>query len=169
MKKTILTLFIIITFVNLSIAGPKKIQIITLKGGSVLKGKVLQLQDGIYTIDVLNLGQMSIPESNILSITSTMPPEAQYQDNSVSQKAQLKNQINQIQGGILSNPELMMDVQNILNDEEVQMMLSDPQLLNDILSYDPEKIQQNTNVQSLMQNQKMQQLMNKIQQQVPSQ
>jgi len=62
----------------------------------------------------------------------------------------------------------MIELQNIINDEEIQAMLSDPQLLNDVLSYDPEKIQQNDNAQGLMQNEKIQKLMDKIRQKIPA-
>ena len=62
-----------------------------------------------------------------------------------------------------------MELQTIVSDEEVRSLLSDPELLNDVLSYDPEKIQQNDNVQELMQNKKMQELMEKIYQKMPAQ
>ena len=48
-------------------------------------------------------------------------------------------------------------------------MLSDPKLLDDVLSYDPEKMQQNESVQDLMQNEKMQNLMEKILKTMPAQ
>ena len=172
MKKYLLTFILTITLLSLASAAPKKLKIITLKGGSTLKGEVIQLKDGIYTLEILDLGRMNVPESNIQSITSSETPGSQYSQSDGSnslQKAQVKSQVNQIQKNILSDPGLMIELQNILNDGEVKAMLSDPKLLNDVLSYDPEKIQQNDNVQDLMQNEKMQKLMEKIRQKISGQ
>ena len=172
MKKYFLTFILTICLLSLASAAPKNLKTITLEGGSILKGEVIQLKDGIYTLEILDLGRMNIPESNIQSITSSQAPSSQYSQSDGSnslQKAQIKSQVNQIQEDILSDQGLMMDLQNILNDEEVQTMLSDPQLLNDVLSYDTEKIQQNDSVQDLIQNKKMQKLMEKISQKIPGQ
>ena len=172
MKKYLLTFILTITLFNLASAAPKTLKVITLKGGSSLKGEVIQLKDGIYTLDILDLGRMNIPESDILSITSSQVPGSQYSqpgENNHPQKEQIKNQVNQIQKDILSDPGLMIELQNIINDEEVQAMLSDPKLLNDILSYDPQRIQQNNSAQDLMQNEKMQELMEKILQKTSAQ
>ena len=172
MKKYLLTLILTITLVNIASAASENLKIITLKSGSTLKGKVLELTDGIYTVETSDLGRMQIPEANIISILS---PQTAGSQNSTSggsnnsQKAQIKNQVNQVQGQILSDPGLMMDLQNIFADKEVQNMLSDPKLLDDVLSYDPEKMQQNESVQDLMQNEKMQNLMEKILQTMPAQ
>jgi hypothetical protein len=138
-------------------------KVITLKDGSSLKGKVLQLSNGTYTVETSNLGRLNIPESDVLSIT---PLENDGTSN--QQKTQMKNQVQAIQGSILSDPALMMELQDIVSDEEVQAMLSDPQLLNDVLSYDQQKIQENDNVQDLMQNEKIQNLMKKIYQKMPA-
>lgn len=172
MKKYLLTFFLTISLLSFASAAPKNLKIITLKGGSTLKGEVIQLKDGIYTLNILDLGRMNVPESDILSITSASASgsqNSQSDESSNQQKTQIKSQVNQIQENILSDPGLMMDLQNILNDEEVQSMLSDPALLSDVLSYDPEKIQKNDNVQNLMQNEKMQELMEKIRQKLPAQ
>ena len=172
MKKYLLTFILTICLLSSASAAPKELKIITLKGGSTLKGDVIQLKDGIYTLDILDIGRMNIPESNILSITSSQASSSQYSQSDGSnslQKTQIKSQVNQIQKNILSDPGLLMELQGILKDKEVQAMISDPKLLNDVLSYDPERIQQNDNVQDLMQNEKMQKLMEKIRQKISTQ
>ena len=169
MKKYSLILILILTLISLTtISFAQALKIITLKDGSVLKGKVVQLKNGIYTVETSNLGSINIPESNILSIASPEAVKIQQAGGNTSQKALLKNQVQAIQGNILSDPGLMMEIQDILNDEEVKAMLSDPKLLDDVLSYDQEKIRKNDNVQNLLQNPKMQNLMNKIQQKIPA-
>lgn len=145
---------------------------ITLKDGSVLKGRVIQLKDDIYTLETSTLGRINIPESKILSIASPQSLGPQHQPPNTGkslQKAELKNQVQQLQGSILTDPGLMAELQNMLNDENIKAMLSDPKLMSDVLSYDQEKIQQNSNVQRLMQNPKMRDLMNKVHQRIPIQ
>lgn len=171
MKKTLLTFFLTLTLLGLTTnALAQTAKIITLKDGSILKGKVLQLNNGIYTIETSNLGHVDIPESDVLSITapeaSSLP--AAQAGNTTMQAGQLQAQVQEIQGSILSDPGLMTELQSLLDDKEIQEMLSDPKLLNDVMSYDPEKIQQNPDVQNLMKNPKMLELMNKIQQKIPA-
>ena len=64
---------------------------------------------------------------------------------------------------------MMAEIEEIVQDEEVKAMLSDPKLMEDVSSFDPMKIQQNPNVQKLMDNPKIKDLMNKIQQKIPAQ
>ena len=172
MKKYLFTLILTVTLMSLASAAPQNLKIITLKSGSTLKGKVIQLKDGVYTVETSDLGLMQIPEANIISILSPQTADSQYppsSGNNSLQKAQIKNRVDQIQESILTDPELMMDIQNIIADEEIQAMLSDPKLLNDVLSYDPEKIEQNKSAQDLMQIEKMQEFMEKILQKMPAQ
>jgi len=146
-------------------------KVITLKDGSVLNGKVLQLNNGVYTFETSNLGEISINESDILSITSpelssSLSSESTAASN--AQKAELQKQVQQIQGTILSDEGLMMEIQKILDDDNIKAMLSDPELLKDVTSYDQNKIEQNTNVQKMMNNPKIKDLMKKIQQKIPA-
>jgi len=62
----------------------------------------------------------------------------------------------------------MTEIQDMIQDESIRAMLSDPKLLEDVTSFDQQKIKQNTNVQNLMNNPKIQELMNKIQQKIPT-
>jgi hypothetical protein len=160
----------LISFSPASFAQTEKI--ITLQDGSVLKGEVIQLSDGIYTLETSTLGRMTIPESDILSITSAAidtPQDQGANSSDLTRKEQIKSQVQAIQGNILSDPQLMTELQNVVSDAEVQKMLSDPKLLDDVRTYDPEKIQNNDSVQDLIQNPKVQDLMNKIQQKMPPQ
>ena len=147
-------------------------KIITLKDGSVLNGKVIEFSNGIYTFETSNLGDINIAEADVLSISS---PEAyglstqQTTINKESQKAQLKNQVQQMQGTILADQDIKSEIEKIAEDEEIKAMLSDPNLLKDVMSFDQEKIQQSDAVQKLMKNPKIQQLMIDIQQKMPAQ
>jgi len=155
---------------TVSYSGSMKI--IKLKDGSVLKGKVLQLSDGVYTFETSNLGEVDIEESDILSITSSElsgPSSGGSITTSDMQKRELQKQVQQIKGTILADKEILTEIQNMVEDESIKTLLSDPKLLKDIMSFDQQKIEQNINVQELMDNPKMQELMEKIQQKYPTQ
>ena len=144
------------------------LKIIKLKDGSTIKGKVLQLENGIYTLETSNLGEMNIDESDILSITSQEFLEKPTTTSS-TQKAELQKQVQQIQGTILADEEVIAEIQNLLEDDNIKAMLSDPKLLEDVISFDRQKIEQNTSIQDLMNNPKMRNLINKIQQKILAQ
>jgi len=173
MKKYSLIFIFAITLFSLNTASYAEItKIITLKDGSILKGKVIELKDGIYTFETSNLGNINISKSDVLSIASpeTLTTSSE-RINGVddAQKAQLKRQVEQIQGTILADEEITTEIQKIVEDDEIRSMLSDPNLLNDMMSFDQNKIQQNESVQDLMNNPKIQNLMNKIQKKITAQ
>lgn len=135
-------------------------KVITLKDGSVLKGEVLKLDNGVYTVQTLNMGEIQIAEKEIVRIDAA-PQTAPADD--------IGAQAQQVQTQILTDPELMQEVQNMLQDEKTVSILSDPQLMKDVLSRDPAKIEGNKDIQTLINNPHMQNLMEKINQKFPAQ
>lgn len=141
-------------------------KVIQLKDGSVIKGNVIGFQNGVYTIQNSQLGNIQIADADIRSISEESPALA-IPNNAPSSmpndmQTQVKEQTTEIQKQILSNPQLMQDVQSLAGDPEIQKLLSDPQVLQTIMTYDPNKIEQNESVKKLMQNPKMQALMQKM-------
>jgi hypothetical protein len=114
---------------------------------------------------------VNINESDILSISSPEALNTQLKGSTATGStpdAELKNQVQQIQGTILSDKGIMKEIESLLEDDSIKAMLSDPKLLEDVTSYDQQKIEQNTSVQDLMNNPKMQELMKKIEQKIPT-
>ena len=165
MKNFLFRLFIIVAAANLALcAHAQSAKIITLKDGSVVKGNVLQLTDGVYTLETDNLGKVTVPESDVMSITS-ISEGAPAQDTA---GASLKGQVQEMQTSLLSDPEVMTEIQNIMQDPEIRGVLSDPAFMNAIMSHDPNQIKQNEKTQYLLQNPKFQSLMEKIQKKLPA-
>src|SRR3989338_5329187 len=168
MKKIFSTLFLIIAAANLALcAHAQAAKVITLKDGSVIKGNVLQLTDGIYTLETDNLGKVNVAESEIVSIAAESTPALQATVDTAS--AALKGQAQEIQTNLLSDPSIMAEIQNIMQDPEIRGVLSDPAFMNAIMSYDPKQIQQGEKTQYLLQNPKFRSLMEKIRQKLPNQ
>ncbi len=146
----------------------QSIRTITLKDGSTLKGQILQVQSGVYSIQTQYLGTVQIPESEILNIASQeyAPPAPSSNIPASFSGESLKPQVDAMQQKILSDPEIISDIQNIAQDKKIMEMLQDPALLKDIQSYDANRIKGNQKIQELMQNQKMQNLLNKASQKI---
>ena len=169
MKKNLkLLLFIIF----LGFACPlyaQSAKIITLKDGSVIKGNVLQLADGVYTLETGNLGKVTVAESEIVSIAAeSAPAPANTTNTENTASASLKGQVQEMQTNLLSDPEVMTEIQNIMQDPEIRGVLSDPAFMQAIMSYDPNQIKQNEKTQYLLQNPKFRSLMEKIQKKIPA-
>ncbi len=151
---------------------------ITLKDGTVIKGEVVGFGNGQYTIKTKNLGELSVDDSNIVSINVTNSAASSLSGSNSSLlsgfgglsalggaggNSEFESQIQQLQGSILSNPQFMDQIQTLLSDPEIAALLADQELMSDLLSYDPSRLEGNAKVQKLMQNPKLKQLMNQIQ------
>lgn len=174
MKNLPFQVFIIIIAANLALcANAASLKTITLKDGSVIRGEVTQLADSVYTIRTSDLGTLQIPEANVVSIVvegaaapSTTAPAAAP---AAADTQALKAQTQQMQATLLSDPDIMQEIQGIMQDEEIRGALSDPEFMNAIFSYSPEKIQQSERTQYLLRNPKFQSLLEKIRQKMPAQ
>ena len=163
-RRNVKFLIILAAFSFISAAHAQSVKTITLKDGSVIKGAVTQLADGVYTLETDNLGKITVPESEIVSITAESAPAAAQDTASAS----LKGQVQEVQASLLSDPEIMTEIQNIMQDPEIRGVLSDPAFMQAIMSYDPSQIQQNEKTQYLLKNPKFRALMEKMQQKLPA-
>ena len=173
----------------------QSMRIITLKDGSKIKGKLIQVQDSIYTIETNHLGVINLHESNIIAITSEKHPQdshnnqdpqqqqfeesgeakskeqsgqidfSEYNTQGLSQQ-DFQNSIQQFQQEFLSDEETVSSIQTLLKNPEVNSILSDPNLLQDVMSFDPQQIQSNPKVHQLMENPQMIEIINKITEQM---
>ena len=137
----------------------ENLKTITLTDGTILKGKLLSFQNGIYTVETTRLGQVRIKDADIASIASgsTAPSAAAISS------PQNPGQIQTIQSQLLSDPEIIQDLQTIAQDPQMIELFSDKDFMSAVLSNDPEKIKQHPNSQVMMQNSKFQELLQKIQ------
>jgi len=148
-------------------------KIITLKDGSQLAGEITSVQNEVYSVQTKNLGLLQINGANIASITTPSldtdlpaPVFPIQPESSSSDAGQFKNQVQQLQGQFLTNPSFIADIQSITQDKEIMQLLSDPELLGIVSSYNPEKIKNDPKIQQLLQNPKIKKLIEKMQQQV---
>ncbi|OGX38117.1 MAG: hypothetical protein A3G91_06355 [Omnitrophica WOR_2 bacterium RIFCSPLOWO2_12_FULL_50_9] len=150
-------ILLIVLLTSASFAHAQPTQVIALKDGSTLQGKVLQLVDGVYTIETEALGKVHIRQADIFSVSAQNPLPSPGDSGT-------KEQLVQMQNNLMADPDLMIEIQNLAEDKEVTDILSDPNLFNALLNHDVQQIEGNENFQKLLNNPKMKALAEKMQQ-----
>jgi len=173
---TSLILFITILLIAPTAHAQSK-RTIHLKDGSVLRGELLQLKNGTYTIKTKTLGTFDLPESRISNISDANQSLNQNNQTQKSDKTQGQQPLQQsltsamnkmppeakaMQGVLLSDPELMQDIQSLAADPEIAALLSDPALMQAVMGGDINSIGNNRKAQSLMQNPKIKRMIDKV-------
>jgi hypothetical protein len=190
-------------------AAAQSMKTIRLQDGSLLRGDLIKVENGIYTIETKNLGTFQLKESSIAGITTGHSPRVRnqrpamqgqqgqnqqtlqdlwqgqsskgkaaqtnpqnlqgLQQNLSSTLSQMPPEAKAMQGMLLSDPQLMQDIQNLSKDPEIQALMMDPALMQSILSGDVKALEQSEEVDQLMNNPKMKKLINKFNRKVNSQ
>ena len=171
-KLSILTLLFLLNLAATGIAD--SVKTISLKDGSILKGKIIEFKNSKYKVETSNVGTLEIKDDDIVAITTgDVPTPTVNTSNNAASTTPLsgfQSQMQQFQNQLMGNPNAMSGIMGLANDPSITAILSDPSISKDIMSYDPEKIQNNPKIQELMQNPKMQELINSLSQQmVPQQ
>jgi len=133
-----------------------KEQTITLKDGSVIKGNLTQMSNGIYTVKTDSLGETQINAEQIASINNA-------QENTPTTPQNPKIQMDHLQQRMMNNPAMMAEIQQIAADPEVVQLLSNPAMLQAVMSKDVAALQNNPSTEELMNNPKIQSLIQKLQ------
>lgn len=132
-------------------------QVILLKDGSIMKGKLVALSNSSYTIQTPSAGVIQVPTSEVQSITSANPRSSA---NSGTGNSSISvDTVNSVKENMMNDSEIMSLIQELVKDPEIAEMMKDPSLLQDALSMDQERIQNNPQVQKLVQNPTMQKIL----------
>jgi len=177
MQKRIFMFFIFSTmFFYLSPSTQAQIlQNIRLKDGSLIKGYVLDLSEGTYTIQTNDLGEIKIEQDKIISLSVVTKIDENVSSQKYDEDEQgsslgdvignnFQPKVQQVQQKIMSNPDMMLSVGELLKNENVVQILSDPTLIQQLMSGDPAEVQNNPKVKQLLNNPDMQSLINKLMQ-----
>src|SRR5690242_7089484 len=115
-KKSILILTLIISCSTLTFAG--EIKSITLKDGTVIKGTVTKFENGVYTISSEKLGEISVKDNDVAVIqanSSSQSVNPLVTPNALgSGSSDLRSQVQQMQGTIMSDPTIMQQIQQLV-------------------------------------------------------
>ena len=145
-------------------------QVITLQDGSQIKGELVGISNGTYTVKTPLLGEVHIQSAQVASISnpgaaSTQAATAAPTNNQPTTTAtnpDLNQKIQAAQSQLLANPAFVTDVQALAQDPEIMQLLSDPALVQAVTSKDVNALQNNPRGQALMNNPKMKALIEKL-------
>ena len=166
MYKLILAVAVLILSAITSAFAKQTEQVITLKDGSQIKGELSGIENGVYTIKTPIIGDVHVAASDVASITNGTgngtAPVAAVQSQSSGSIPNMNQQIADQQKKLMSNPQSMAILQEMMQDPEITHALQDPALVQAVTSHDYQAVQSNSNVQALMSNPKMQTLLKKL-------
>ncbi len=152
----------LILFLLLSPATIHAESVVTLKDGSQIKGEVIGLSDGVYTLKTPIIGEVHVAIADVVNINNgTAMPQAAALPSASTEN--LNQQVKSAQAQLMSNPQTMIELQEMLKDPEIAQLLSNPELVRIVTSNDVNAIAENPQAQALMNNPKMRAFIQKIQ------
>ena len=178
LKFLLLTFLFLILSSRFSFAENKTF---SLKDGSTVKGTLISFQSGMFTIQTENLGQLQIKEEDVLSVNAAgvVPAAAQPlsagsnplgamagMGGSGGMSPMLQQQVNNVQGQIMANPELFSMIEQMAQDPELVQIISDPafmqQMMQAVSTNDTERLKNDPKIQKIMSNPSMQKLIEQM-------
>ena len=141
---------------------------IELRDGSVLMGELVSAGNGTYRIRTPVLGELELPESEVLAIRSAVGP-ASDRGGALSGTTDLQGVMSAIQRRIVGDPTMASAVTALQSDPELQGALADPDFLQLILSGNIVALSTDPRFLSLMANPAIQSLLGQVGGQMGSQ
>jgi len=147
------------------------LQVIKLKDGSTIKGRLVDVNNGKYSIETSTMGLVEIPAAEVASISSaagenapwpgqgaeTLPPVNQGPSGSIPPQ-----QIQSLQQRLMADPEIKADIQALSEDPEIRQLLGNQDLLDAVFSMDPARMQNDPDFQKILNHPRIQRLIEKI-------
>ncbi len=168
MHKMIITFAILLLSANTFVFAEQSEQVITLKDGSQIKGVLAGIDNGVYTVKTPIIGDVHVAANDVASITNSsaataLPPANNTNYPPASEPGpSMDQQVAASQKQLMSNPQSMATLQEMMQDPEIMQALQDPALVQAVTSHDYQAVQSNPKIQALMSNPKMQALMQKL-------
>ena len=170
MNKIVFILTVFLLSITATSFADQPQQTITLKDGSQIRGVLSGIDNGVYTIKTPVIGDVHVSMSDVASITNGNVPIAPSPVNTANDlpapasgsPPSMDAQVAASQKQLMSNPQSMATLQEMMQDPEIMQALQDPALVQAVTSHDYAAVQSNPQVQKLMSNPKMQALLQKL-------
>jgi hypothetical protein len=179
--------YAIVLFFCLSLAPAWAVDVreIELRDGTVLRGEIVSLQNGTYTIRSQSLGDVKIAAANVRVIRFPSGPtgpsaagerapapagagEVQGERNSADNLGKqgeapgrsddVQRQVEEVQRSLAADDSTMQIITSLQNDPEVQAVLSDPQIMQAVEAGDVATLMANPKFLELLRNPKVQEI-----------
>jgi hypothetical protein len=161
MYKFILTFAVLALSTNMAAFADQGEQVITLKDGSQIKGELSGIVNGIYTVKTPIIGDVQINANDVVSITKGDAPPAAALPTTAS-ASPLDQQIAASQQRLMTNPQSMAILKEMMADPDIMQALQDPALVQAVTNHDYQGVASNPGVQKLMSNPRMQALLKEL-------
>lgn len=130
--------------------------VLKLRDGTIIRGKIISKDNGVYQVQTDSLGVLTFSESEVLGDETAADGPAQG-FNPDEMKARLTQ-----------NPQFMSEVQNLSQDASIIQIVSDKSLLDAIAKRDYQAVANNPNFKKFTSNPAVQKLVNSAAVAVPT-
>lgn len=138
--------------------GPALADVIVLHDGSRIQGEVLSMSNGQYQIRTDSLGVVTVSKSKIRAIESG----SGFSQPVPSMSDSAGSNIESLQSRLAGDQGVMSMILQLQSDPDMQAVLSDPELMRAVQSFDLQTLQSHPKILKLMQNDKVQSIHNKV-------
>ena len=129
-------------------------EVIELRDGTRLTGRIGAVDDSTYTIISPSMGEIRVDRGEVVRIE---------QDSTATGLSASDSSLQSMQATIAANPAMMQAVMALSQDPEVQAILAEPEIMQAINRGDMQAVMNNARVRRLMENPQVQSLSREVQ------
>jgi len=159
MKKIFLCLLLLTLSISAYCQETSQIE---LTDGSTIKGKIVSLTNGVYTIEAPTLGRIAVASSKIKKIETSGASPSLAPNAVTAANPEMKAQINNYTAQIMSNPDILKITTDLANDPQFQEMMKDPQIMRAVYAGDMQTLMSNPKFMNAINNPKINQIKDKL-------
>lgn len=150
--------------------GAADIKTIQLQDGSRLKGEVISLQNGVYTIRTTSLGLLILDAAKVTSIipgsqgpgSPDTGAEEKLGDGGILATLMESIELDAIKEQMMNNVDIMAAILELHNDPQLKKVLGDPEIMRAVRNLDIEALTSNSNFKRLLDNPKIKKIQRQI-------
>lgn len=135
--------------------------VVTLTDGTVIRGEIISLNNGIYKIKTDSLGILEVDEKKIRSVNFA-PETPSGSHSGDTQSSDYASQLRALQSMMLNDEATADLVFSLQNDPDMQDVLNDPEIMEAINTGNFNYLFGNPKIQRLMDNANVQQIQRNI-------
>ena len=132
---------------------------IVLQDGSRINGKILSMTGGSYQVQTDSMGVITIDKSKINSISQSGSQPTMSNDAAMQAG---QSAVQNLQTTIAGDQGLMTSILQLQSDPDMQAVLSDPELMRAVQSFDLQTLQNHPKIKKLMTNSRVQSIQQKV-------
>ena len=158
MKHAALLTLLLLFIITHNTANAQGLVEINLVDGTIISGKLVSFDNGVYTISSTTLGTLKIKETNVRSLRSKTSAVETRPDIST------QSEIQSLQQRMVADEDIMKMITSLLQDPEFQELLQDEALMKAISSGDLKTLKSNPKFQKLLDKSAVEQIKERLEQ-----